>query len=226
MGATHKVISYQLAAAASTGIATSQSGTAATPLTLNGSLVTGGVATLDSGGAARRVIITSAGNDTGITFTIVGTDRYGRPQTEVLTGGHNTVNGGIVQTLHDFLTVTSETPSGNTASTVTSGTSAVGSSAPWVVDQWSNPGNYGCGIVCSSGTTYNVEGAYDYLAPQWDVNVNTPTYYTALDGSAGGNTNASPLNGPYTLLRLTITSGTGLVTARFIQPFNAGATAL
>ena len=80
------VIMGPLAAAAATGIALSQSGTAGTALTLNGSLVTSGVANL--GSIARRVIVTSAGNDSTNTFTIVGTDRYGRTQTEVLTGAN------------------------------------------------------------------------------------------------------------------------------------------
>ena len=230
MAGTTKQISYQLAASAATGISTSASGTAAVSLLINGSLTTAGVATLDSGTApagsgqkiARRVIVTSAGDDSGITFTITGTDRYGRPQVEVLTGGKNTVNSGVAQSAHDFATVTSIVPSGNTASTVTAGTNGVGSSAPWITDTWANPGNYGLGVIDPSGAGYNIEGAYDDLSPSWDVNNNSPTWYTAFDGSAAGTANASPLYGPYTMLRLTITSGTGQVIANFIQPFIAG----
>lgn len=208
-----KSILYILAASVATGIAASQSGTAATKLTLNGSLVTAGVATLDSGGAARRVIVTSAGNDSTNSFTIVGTDRYGRPQTEVLTGA----NAGIAQTAHDFSTVTSITPTSNTASTVTAGTNGVGSSAPWIVDEWANPSQFG-GYISSSGTAYLLEKSYDDLSPQWDVNTNTPTYTTAVDGTAGSSQDFD-ITTDCTMLRLTITSGTGTVAAKMRQSY-------
>ena len=55
-----------LDAADDNGIAQSQTTAGAADLTLNGALVSGGVATFDS---PRQVIITSAGNDTGVTFT-------------------------------------------------------------------------------------------------------------------------------------------------------------
>src|SRR5581483_6712603 len=83
------------AAGVANGIAQSQAGTAGTALTLNGSLVTSGIAYLDASNktptvatpnAARRVIVTSAGNDSGITFAIVGTDRYGNALSETLAG--------------------------------------------------------------------------------------------------------------------------------------------
>src|ERR1019366_7023599 len=91
-----KIISIGgLAAAAANGIATSQSGSS---ITVVGSLVTAGVATMDF---ARRVIVTSGGNDSALTFKITGTDRYGRAQTEVLAGA----NATAAQTAHDFLTV-------------------------------------------------------------------------------------------------------------------------
>ena len=56
-----------LDAADDNGIAQSQTTAGAADLTLNGALVSGGVATFDS---PRQVIITSGGNDTGVTFTI------------------------------------------------------------------------------------------------------------------------------------------------------------
>ena len=168
-----KTITYALAAAVTTGIAASQSGTANTPLTLNGSLVTVGVATLDSGGAARRVIVTSAGNDSGITFKIVGTDRYGRPQTEILTGA----NTAAAQSVKDFLTVTSITPSGNTASTVTSGTNGVGSSAPMIVD-WNPNGNLiGCSTLVAGTVNYTIQEAMDDFSPAWDLTQNNPNWF-------------------------------------------------
>lgn len=213
-----KTIAYQLVAAVATGIATSQSGTAGTKLTLNGSLVSGGIATLDSGGAARRVIITSAGNDSTNTFTIIGTDRYARPQTEILVGA----NVGAAQSQKDFLTVTSITPTNNTTSTVTSGTNSVGSSTPMVVDAWVNPAIYGCGTVVNGTVNYTIEKAYDDLAPAYDLTVNSPTWYPETEFTAQSTSVEGNITGPCNLLRLTINSGTGAATARIIMPYVAG----
>jgi len=121
-----KTITYQLVASVATGIATAQAGTAATKLTLNGSLVTAGVATLDSGGAARRVIITSVSDETAHTFLITGTDRYGRVQSETLAGA----NAGVAQSVKDYKTVTSILSNSNTTGNVSAGTHGVGSSEP------------------------------------------------------------------------------------------------
>ena len=207
-----KTITYSLVAAAATGVALSQSGTAATPLTLNGSLVTAGVATLDSGGASRRVIITSAGDDSTHTFNVVGTDRYGRAQTEVLTGAN-----GVAQTLHDFKTVTSITPNQNTTSTVTAGTNAVGSSDPWIIDAFANPQDFGCAVVVTGTVTYTIEESYDDLAPNWNLAANSYTFFADPTFNARSVNTNGVLSGPYTMIRLTINSGTGSATARIVQ---------
>lgn len=210
--AYQKTITYSLVASAATGIATSQSGTALTALTLNGSLVTTGVATLDSGGASRRVIITSAGDDSTHTFTIVGTDRYGRAQTEVLTGAN-----GVAQSLHDFKTVTSITPTQNTTSTVTAGTNGVGSSDPWIIDAFANPQDLGAAVTVSGTVTYTVEESYDDLAPAWDLANNTYTFFADPTFNARAVNTNGVLSGPYTMIRLTINSGTGSATFRGVQ---------
>lgn len=211
------LLTLSLAAAVANGIALSQSGTTATPLTLNGSLVTGGVAKFD---VARRVIVTSAGNDSGITFTIVGTDRYGRQQTEVLTGGNG---AAVAQTQHDFLTVSSITPSGGTASTVTAGTSVVGSTAPIVMDAYANPQGISVAAIVVSGTpTYTVEICYDDLAPAYDVNTNTPTWFAASGFNAQTTNQFDTVTGPFNLLRLTNNLSSGQVNVKVIQPLGAG----
>ena len=214
-----KTLSYALVASVATGICASQSGTANTKLTLNGSLVTSGVATLDSGGAARRVIVTSAGDDSSHTFSIVGTDRYGRSQTEVLTGA---TAGNTAQSKKDFKTVTSITPSANTTSTITAGTNGVGSSAPMICDWVPNGNSMGCATSVSGTVNYTIEEARDDLSPGWDLTINTPTWFAdptfnALAIGAAGN-----LPGPFTMVRLTINSGTGTPTAKIITPFIGG----
>lgn len=210
------VLTLTLPAAVTAGIAASQSGTAGTPLTLSGSLVTAGVANLV---VPRRVIITSGGNDSGITFAIVGTDRYGRPQTEVLTGA----NIGAAQTTHDFLTVTSETPSGNTAGTVTSGTNAVGSTAPYIVDTFINSANYGAALEVTGTVTTTLEGSMTDLTPSWDLANNSPVWYPIAGWQNVTTNQQNTVTGPFTMIRLTNSSGTGTAKARLVVPFLAGA---
>lgn len=215
-----KTITYSLVASVATGIATSQAGTAGTKLTLNGSLVTAGVATLDSGGAARRVIITPAGNEITNTFTIVGTDRYGRPQTEALVGVNNPT---VAQSTKDFLTVTSITPTNNTAANVTAGTNGVGSSAPMVVDWVPNGNLMKCSTLVTGTVNYTIQEAADDFAPAWDLTVNNPNWFPDSTFNASTTTQTGTLDGPFTLVRILINSGTGTVQAKFITPFIGGA---
>jgi hypothetical protein len=67
---------------------------------------------------ARRIGILSSGTDTGITFTIVGTDADGKAVTEVVTGA----DADTAESDAYFLTVSSITASGAAAANVTIGT--------------------------------------------------------------------------------------------------------
>lgn len=117
-------ITKQLAAGVSDGIAAAQALAAAGYLTLDGSLVSGGVAVL--GDSQRRVVIHSAGDDTGLTWTVIGTDDTGNPIKDQFAG----VNAGDAQSNLDFLTVTSIYGDDASAGNVYAGTNGVGSS-PW-----------------------------------------------------------------------------------------------
>lgn len=215
-----KTVTYQLAAAVATGISTSASGTAGTSLLINGSLATGGVATLDSGGAARRVIITSAGNDSTNSFTITGTDRYGRPQSEVLAGANTPT---VVQSVKDYLTVTKIVPTNNTAAAVTAGTNGVGSSGAYIVD-WVPNGNLIQAAISLVGTgNATIQEAVDDNAPAWDENANPFTWFNDATLASISTNTMHTLAGPFTAVRLLINSGTVLVTAKFITPFIGGA---
>jgi hypothetical protein len=139
--------------AVANNICLSQSGVAATPLLINGSLgvaqyvnpsmgVTGAkvaylpnsygeqsITTANSKAISpdigRSVYITSAGNDSGITFTIVGIKNRSQPtlvSTEVVTGS----NASVVSSTNTYSEIISITPSGNTASTVTVGAAGFG----------------------------------------------------------------------------------------------------
>lgn len=181
------VSSVTLVAAAATNIALSQSipgtGQGPYPFTLNGAAASKGVATLD---APRRVIITSGGNDTGITFTITGTARSQQNsavQSETITGA----SGGAASTTQDFATVTGITASGATASTVTAGTNGTGS-GPWV--PWNQNANLAFqvslyGVILSGSPTWEVEYTYDDVFGLWlPSNVPFPRAL-ALQGMSG-----------------------------------------
>lgn len=70
---------------------------------------------------SRNVRITSGGNDSGISFLVVGYDLYGYPMSEAITGA----NAGVASGVKAFKYITSITPSGAAASTVTAGTGDV-----------------------------------------------------------------------------------------------------
>ena len=80
----------------------------------NLALVGGGTVTLS---ASRQITITSAGNDSDKTFTIMGTDADGNALTEVVTGA----NANIATSTNYFKTITSIDPSANPAGATTAG---------------------------------------------------------------------------------------------------------
>ena len=213
------VLTKTLAAAISNGIALSQSPGAAA-LTLNGSTVTAGVATLDT---ARRVILTSGGNDSAITFTIVGTNSTGNGQTDVISG----TNGGVAQSVLDFATVSSITPSAAIASTIIAGTNTVGST-PWIPLNWhaTSVMNVGFAVELASGAAnYTVQHTYD--------DPNNTQNLTVYGLVAGESFQSLPFNHPVVqnvsatldgsyvtpiaAIRLLINSGTGLLRFRVLQ---------
>lgn len=139
------------AAPSATNIRTASSIAAAGAVTLNGSLVSGGIATLDQ---PRRVLFTSAGNDSGITFTVNGTDWNNQPVSEVVTGA----NATTVYTVYDFKTVTSVVASGASAGNVSIGTNAIASSRPVFIDTYADSSIYiQTDTGGSSAITYTIQ---------------------------------------------------------------------
>jgi hypothetical protein len=142
-----------LAAPSATNIRTASSISGAGAVTLNGSLVSDSVATLDT---PRRVLFTSAGNDSGITFTVTGTTFANAPASEVVTGA----NASTVATVLDYKTVTSVVASGASAGNVSIGTNGVAGS-PWVrLDEWSWP-NAAVQVDVSGTVNYTVQSTLD-----------------------------------------------------------------
>lgn len=205
--ARNVVLSKTLAAADDNGIATSQSPAGAGDLTLDGVLVSGGVATLDTG---RRVIVTSGGDDTGITFTIYGTTESGTAISEAITGA----NAGAAATSLDFKTVTRVAISAASAGTVIVGTNGVGAT-PWQpVNRAIVAMNVGFGVVVSGTVNYTVQYTYD------DVIADASTVPTAWNlsslASKAVDTDGN-IASPFFAWRLLVNSGTGTATITAIQ---------
>jgi hypothetical protein len=198
-----------LATAAANNIALSQTPAGAGALTLNGSLVTAGVATLDN---PRRVLITTA--DTTTVFTVTGTTPTGAGISESFK-----VVAGASYTGQDFKTVTSITVNQGTTAAVTVGTNGI-ASTPWVrLDEWADPHT---SIQC------NATGTVSYTVQFSNDDPNDPTSPVLPSAMTWINTNdpngvaavASILtNLLFTsrYVRTLLNSGTGSVSMTVIQ---------
>ena len=102
--------------------------------TVSGAL--GGVA------GAAKVCIGSTGNDTGINFTITGTDIFGNVQTEGAITGHNAGAGTDVQSASLYQTITSVVASGTLTGNITVGYSYVGVASQAIYQLKSNYNAY------------------------------------------------------------------------------------
>ena len=205
------VFTKQLAAGNSTLIATSQSGSANTPLTLTSSPVTIDTATAANSAIGRRVTISYTGTDTS--FTVVGTNSTGNVITDKAVG-----SGGTAVSNLDFVNVTSITPVGGGLTGVTAGTNGVGAS-PWVQLNWRGyaPMNVGMAVELVTGSVnFTVQHTYD------DINNLSPgVLYPLPFNSSIINGASATTDGAYTTpicaVRLLINSGTGEVRTRFVQ---------
>jgi hypothetical protein len=144
---------YSMAVADDNGICASQTPAAGgvQSLTLNGALVSGGVATMD---VPRILSVTSAGDDSGRTFTFTGTDRHGFTITEEVTGG----NVAAAYTTKCFKTITGVTTDDDTAGAVIVGTSDAMFSGWHNVDRSGD--NYGFSVEVSAGASLKYQVQY------------------------------------------------------------------
>lgn len=209
-----------LAAANASNIALSQTTAGAANLTLNGTTVTGGVATLDT---PRHVIVTSGGVDTGITFTATGTDFAGYPMVATVAG----TSAGVADFGVSFKTITQISTSGATSgSGVTVGTNTVADSAPQFLDQF---GFAPTALQVSVSGTVNFtvnQTLDDPTDPAWKwatgnqstsfakvIWINHPdTNLVSQTASVQGNYAYAPK-----ITRVTLNSGTGFVLYQIIQ---------
>lgn len=205
-----QTITMTLTASSVNCLAASQSIGGAGTVTLNGTSVSGGIGTLDT---ARRVLITSAGNDSTLTWTLAGTSPAGYSQSETFAGG----NGAGAQSAGDYKTVTKASSDKASASTVTLGTSGVGSSGWKSMDTWEGTfdANFQTNLVSGTANWSIQYTLDDTIATSSNLPGITAWNFSSIT-SATASTGAVS-TGPITAWRLLINSGTGKVTAQALQ---------
>lgn len=175
-------------------------------IVIDGTLASGGVATL---AAAHLPTLVSGGNDTGITFTVTGTDSDGRSQTESIVGA----NAGTKTLTKYFKTVTSITHTGSVAGTLSVGHAIDSVSNTYRPTNNISPMAIGIGIVLSSGTaTYKVQHSYQNGA------TSHPTLW--FDNAAGAKTASSEAtySTPVSVIRILLSaSASAVITSNLVQ---------
>ena len=164
------------------GNCASQSGTGGTALTLNGALVSRGVAVIATG-FGQKVTVTSAGNDSGITFAIVGLDPDGTQITETLTGA----NTAAANSTNYYSKVISITPSGNTAAAVIVGvlSAQLAQSKSLRVNGQQMDFKLGLYVDVVSGTlTYTAQYTYQQPEDTYTVSYSSSADWRSVDGLA------------------------------------------
>lgn len=178
-----------------------------------------GTATLD---VARRIIVTSGGDDTGITFTLAGTDGNGSPISEVITG----VNNAAASSVLNFKTVTSALTSGAVATTVIVGTNTVADSQLVRFDDYAANSQTTIAAIVSGTVNYDVETSMDdpnALGNPAYQNPAAMNWIDSLDTAVVGATATKSSFFAYTPVyaRVHLNSGSGTVVVTFRQAYLA-----
>ena len=196
-----------------------QSQTPTTAFTLNGSLASAGIATLDT---YRRVRITTGGSEAGKTATVTGTTFGGQAASETV---NLPASATTVDTVLDYLTVTSITVSAGLGAAATVGTSPVAGS-PWVYfDPWS-ASNIGFQVTTSGTINYTAQQTLDDPnSPTNPVTAVNVTWVNSSDSNVVSASSTQQSNYFFTPAygRIVVNSSTnpGKVTATYIQSENA-----
>jgi len=215
------IFTKTLAAASANNIALAQAAVAGTPMTLNGSAVSGGVATIDTYNLnnntepGRRVLLTSTSGVETASVTIVGTNSSKTVITETVTfsGAATTAQSNL-----DFVTVTQLLPSGTIVGNLSAGTNGVGSNR-WI--SWNTvgnpPENLGIAVELVSGAVnYTVQYTFD--DPNFlPTGISFPTPFNHPAMITLSATADSTISTPIVATRVLINSGTGVLRVRFVQ---------
>jgi len=201
-----------LATASASNIRTASSIAGAGAVVLNGSLVSGGVATLDT---PRRVLFTFGSNETGKTFTLLGTGWSDQAIGEDVAG----TTAGVVPTVLDYKTLTSVVANAASVGNVSIGTNGVAASP------WRQLDHYGSSSVSIQA---DVTGTVNYTLQQTlddpnssvsPVSYEDVVWLSTSDTAGVGATTSIQSNYLFApvWVRVLLNSGTGSVTATYLQ---------
>lgn len=189
------------------GICASQSPTVAGALTMDGALVSGGSVSFVS---AHRIVVTSAGDDTGAVFTITGTDYRGEDLIADISGGDSVAS----TTDEYFKTVTEVSVDGATAAGVTVGVNGK-ATTPWVPINFRGQGDFSVkiGAVVTGTINYTAQHTLDDLTgnPNSLTAFNHATVASKTANFEGGYTE------PVMATRCISNSGSGSLVFHIIQ---------
>lgn len=203
-----KTITQSFAAADADLIASAQTLAGAGDLALN-------AAAADIGDQ-RHVVITSAADDTGVIFTVYGTNDHGQEIQESIAG----TNGGVAESVLNFNAVTRVAADGATAGDVEVGTNAEGESRPYLLDNRQRTNPFDCSLAVESDGTANVTVQYTFHLIHGDVdfkNRTDVTWYNHTGLSALTAATAGSIESPVTAVRLRRNSGAGDASLTVIQ---------
>lgn len=163
--------------------------------------------------------ITSVGDETGRTFTIVGTDRFGEVISEAVTGA----SGGVAQSTKQFATITSITVDDDTAGAIIVGWAAVVYSAWFPLNTYPEQFDVTANIVVTGTVNFDLEYTFGDVFPKntngGDLEATLPV---VVDGDIDGDTASITKILTYRAqaIRLKLNSGTGSLLATVAQAGN------
>lgn len=165
----------------------------------------------------RRLSFASGSDDSGITFTVTGTNQAGSVISDTFSGS----NATTAQSNLDFKTVTNITHSGSVAGTLTVGTNAVGSSM-WQIINWNaNPINLGYVVELRSGAaSFTMDYTLDdpnILPGTGGLNAAGLAFPLAIASGSAAVTTTGTFTSPIVAWRLTTLTGTGTLVVRALQ---------
>ena len=193
-----KTITFTMATADRDGVCAAQKRTGAGALTINGDLASSGVATF---AVPRHFSLYCAGDIDDVTFTITGTDRYGKALSETKTGP----NASTVKGSKNFKTITAVTVSGTIATNVEVGSADEAETRLWPVSYRASTSTYQVELSDDADLTW----AFEYTTRDVFSDgflEDSITYFTDLSAQTGNADNTSC--GPFTACRLAITNWT------------------
>lgn len=201
-----------LASASTTNIRTASAISAAGSVTLNGTLVSGGVATLDK---PRRILFTFASSEVGHNYVLTGTNWGGNVIGETIVG---TAPGAVASVL-SYATLTSVVADAASTGNVSIGTNALATS-PWVQFDRYAKGGVAIQLVVTGTVNYTLQQTLD--DPNSTVNPVLPqnmTWFSSADTAVVAVTASAQTNYmfPPVWARILLSSGTGSVAGTFVQ---------